>query len=190
MTHTKRQNLQTLVLVPLLAALVFVLSYVSFPIGDISRIHFGNIMCLLSGLLFGPLTGGLAAGLGSMMYDLFNPLYLPEFWITFITKFAMGFAAGLLNRYTMQKWAPKLRLSVSALGGASLYVVLYMIKSILWQRFVLSSPWPAVWPVVATKAVASSINAVLAVMGSVLLAMVLGPALRASGLFQKQARNP
>lgn len=189
MTSTKKHSIKTLVLVPLLAALVFVLSSLSIPIGDISRIHFGNIMCLLSGLLFGPLTGGLAAGLGSMMFDLFNPLYMPEFWITFLTKFAMGFAAGLLNWHTMQKMPAKLRLTVSAFAGSALYVVLYLFKSVIVQRFVVGSAWGAVWPVVATKAVASSINAVLAVAGSVLLALVLGPALKSAGLFTRQQKG-
>lgn len=180
-------QLKTLVLVALLAALVLVLSFISIPIGEISRIHFGNIMCLLSGLLFGPLVGGFAAGLGSMLYDFTNPLYVSEFWITFLTKFAMGFAAGLLNRYVLKALAQKLRLVVSAAGGAALYVVLYLAKSVIVQRFVMASPWPAVWPVVATKAVASSINAVLAVVGSVLLALALGPVLRSAGLFKDQA---
>ena len=48
------------------AALVFVSSMISVPIpvaiGDVTRIHLGNIFCLLSGLVLGPVGGGLAAG--------------------------------------------------------------------------------------------------------------------------------
>lgn len=192
MQRNKRFSIQKLVLVALLAALVFILSQFSIPVGDSSsgsRIHMGNIMCLLSGLLFGPWVGGLAAGVGSMMYDLFSPLYITEFWITFITKFAMGFAAGALNRHLLQSAPEKLRLVVSGMGGAGLYVVLYTIKSIIWQHFVLASPWPAVWPVVATKVVTSSVNAAMAVVGSTMLAMVLTPALRATGLLGPRPRH-
>ena len=70
------------------AALVFVSSMISVPIpvaiGDVTRIHLGNIFCLLSGLVLGPVGGGLAAGLGSALYDMTNrrislprPLPLP-----------------------------------------------------------------------------------------------------------------
>ena len=68
MQTTKRTvNIRTLVLIGVLSAMVFVLSMVSWQIGEVSRIHFGNIMCLLAGVLFGPLVGGVAAGLGSML---------------------------------------------------------------------------------------------------------------------------
>ena len=61
-------------------ALVFVASMISVPIpvaiGDISRIHLGNIFCLLSGLVLGPVSGGLSAGIGSALYDITNPAYI------------------------------------------------------------------------------------------------------------------
>ena len=97
MQQSKKFDMHSVVLVGVLAALVFALSSVEIVIplslGDGTRIHFGNIMCLLAGVLFGPLTGGLAAGFGSMIYDLTHPLFISEFWITFLTKFAMGFVA-------------------------------------------------------------------------------------------------
>ena len=80
----------------LLAALVFVFSWMQIPIGSIARIHLGNVFCALAGLLFGPLTGGLAGGFGSMLFDLTNPAYIAECWITFLTKFFIGFIAGLI----------------------------------------------------------------------------------------------
>ena len=47
------------------AALVFVSSMISIPIpvaiGSVTRIHLGNIFCLLSGFILGPVGGGLAA---------------------------------------------------------------------------------------------------------------------------------
>ena len=65
----------------LLAALVFIFSWIQIPIGQIARIHLGNVFCALSGLLFGPFTGGLASGFGSMLFDLTNPAYIAECWI-------------------------------------------------------------------------------------------------------------
>ena len=78
----------------LLAALVFVFSWMQIPIGSIARIHLGNVFCALAGLLFGPLTGGLAGGFGSMLFDLTNPAYIAECWITFLTKFFIGLYRG------------------------------------------------------------------------------------------------
>lgn len=76
------KHLYRIVAVALLGALVFVSSMLSVPIpvaiGDITRIHLGNIFCLLSGFLLGPVGGGLAAGIGSALYDLTNPAYIAD----------------------------------------------------------------------------------------------------------------
>ena len=93
------EKVQRLVLIGLLAALVFVFTYIGFdvpsPLGK-AKVHMGNVMCLLGGLLFGGVPGGLAAGIGSGLFDLLDPAWAPEFWVTAINKFVMGFAAGVL----------------------------------------------------------------------------------------------
>ena len=182
--QNNRFNIRTLVLLGLLSALVFALSWVSLPVGDISRIHFGNIMCLLSGLLFGPFIGGFASGLGSMLFDFTNPLFISEFWITFITKFAMGFLAGWMYRYGLRHVHEKLRLVLSGLSGSLLYVVLYLCKGAIISHFVKGIPWSGVWVDLSIKAVSSTINGAIAVAGSVLLAMALRPALERAGVFR------
>ena len=69
-----KKAIYRITLTAVFAALVFVSSMLSVPIpvaiGDVTRIHLGNIFCLLSGFVLGPLAGGLAAGLGSALYDL------------------------------------------------------------------------------------------------------------------------
>ena len=58
----KNKKLATIVAVGLMAALVFVGNYLQIKIPNgvlITRIHFGNSMCILAGLLFGALPGGL-----------------------------------------------------------------------------------------------------------------------------------
>ena len=89
-------SVRQLAIIGLLSALVFVFSWIQIPLGEVARIHLGNVFCVLSGLLFGPLAGGLASGFGSMLFDFTNPLYISESWITFITKFFIGF---LVIRY-------------------------------------------------------------------------------------------
>ena len=179
-------NLRFIVLVGILSALVFALSSLSIPIpiplGPVTRIHTGNLMCLLSGLLFGPWAGGLSAGIGSMLFDLSKPEYASEFWITFFTKFCMGFAAGICHYRLLLRFSDKIRLILSALSGSLLYVVLYLAKTALHQHFINGVPWSAVWLILLTASSASLINAAIAVTGSVLLYMPLRPALAASFL--------
>lgn len=73
---SNRFTVRRLAVTGLLSALVFVFSWIQIPIGEVARIHLGNVFCALSGLLFGPLTGGLASGFGSMLFDFTNPLYI------------------------------------------------------------------------------------------------------------------
>ena len=65
---SNRFTVRRLAVTGLLSALVFVFSWIQIPIGEVARIHLGNVFCALSGLLFGPLTGGLASGFGSMLF--------------------------------------------------------------------------------------------------------------------------
>lgn len=188
MHSSNKINLQNLVLIGVLSALVFVLSTISFPVQIMpdanTRIHFGNIMCLVSGVLFGPLVGALSSGIGSMLYDFTNPLYISEFWITFLTKASMGFVAGWLAFYPLKNWKAVPRALVAGLGGQATYILLYLIKTFLMQKYVLGIPTEAIWVVVAGKGLVSTINGVLAVLCCTLIAPVLQGRLAAAGLFK------
>ena len=94
----QHEKVKKIAVTGLLSALVFLFSWVQIPIGDVARLHLGNVFCALSGLLFGPLVGGIASGFGSMLFDFTNPAYIAESWITFITKFAIGFLAGVIAK--------------------------------------------------------------------------------------------
>ncbi len=97
-----------IVLVGMMAALVFVGTYlhldVMTPMGKV-MIHFGNVFCLLAGMLLGGVRGGLAAGIGSMLYDVMDPAYISECWLTFINKFMMAFLCGIIVSYGIKKIA-------------------------------------------------------------------------------------
>lgn len=172
---------QQIALVGVLAAMVFALTYIGIdipsPLG-VCKIHFGNIMCLLSALLFGPMTGGLAAGIGSALYDLTNPAWAPEFWITFINKFAMAYVAGVLYRH-LGGLSQQNRTWISGLGGSLTYSFLYLSKNILSGRFVKGFTWEVALVETATvKLPVTLINGVMAVIFASLLCLALRPALR------------
>ena len=149
------------------AALVFVSSMISVPIpvaiGDVTRIHLGNIFCLLSGLVLGPVGGGLADWLCSALYDMTNPAYIASAPFTFAFKFMLAAVCGWIA------WAKGSRAEnhgqniLAAIAGSATYMVLYL----------------------ATKAVTSGVNAVIAVIVSVPLCAAIRLALKKSHLLEK-----
>ncbi|MDL2288870.1 ECF transporter S component [Oscillospiraceae bacterium OttesenSCG-928-F05] len=181
MATEKRTVLYSLVSVGFMAALTFVGSMIQIPIPtpiDNTRIHLGNVFCLLGGLLLGPLYGGLSAGIGSMFFDLTNPLYIASAPFTFAFKFLMAALCGLVA-----KGRGKVFKIVGAACGAFAYVLLYLAKSFLENVFVLQVELPVVFASVSVKAVTSSINGVLAVIIAVPLYYALSAALRQTEFF-------
>lgn len=187
MNQKTNQKIQRMAVVGMLAALVFVFTYIGIdipsPLGK-TKIHMGNVMCLLSGLLFGGVPGGLAAGIGSGLFDLMDPMWAPEFWITFINKFIMGFVAGIL----MQKLPLQnrtLRSVLAALAGSLSYTALYVIKNILTGHIAKGFDWSvAIGETLTLKLPVSLANGLIAVVCSVLLALALRPALKKAGIFR------
>ena len=181
------EKVQRLVLIGLLAALVFVFTYIGFdvpsPLGK-AKVHMGNVMCLLGGLLFGGVPGGLAAGIGSGLFDLMDPAWAPEFWVTAINKFVMGFVAGVLVHKL--PFSRHVNYWLSGVGGAVSYSTLYVLKNIIWGHFVSGFAWQvAVAETLTVKLPVTLTNALIAVVCSVLLAEALYPALHRAGLFAR-----
>lgn len=170
------------------AALVFVSNYISVPIpvaiGDVSRIHFGNIFCLFSGFMLGPVGGGLAAGIGSGLYDLTNPAYVASAPFTFVFKFLLAAVCGWIAHAKGANAENQARNIIAAVSGSVVYMVLYLGKSFV-QGVLLGSEMGAVLASVATKLATSSINAAIAVVVSVPLCAVIHMALKKTRLLDK-----
>ena len=184
----KKYSIYRMSVIGLMSAMVFVLTNIRIeiptPLGQ-TMLHLGNVMCILSGLLFGGTIGGLASGFGSAIFDLFDPAFAPEFWITFITKFVMGYLAGIISHLKGAGGGDKKQNITGAVIGASAYVVLYISKTIILQYFILNSNLEAVMAVAVTKFIVSSVNALAAVIASIALEAVLRPALKSAGVFEK-----
>lgn len=187
-----KSSIYKIVTVGLLAALVFVSNYLSFPIpvpvGDISRIHLGNVFCLLSGFVMGPVGGGLASGIGAALYDLTNPAYVASAPFTFVFKFLLAFVCGAIahkgklsgNMLGECKISTS-RYFIAAISGSVTYIILYLAKSYITAVLAGSVPEAAAIALV-TKLATSSVNAVLAVVISVPLAAVINKALKSMKL--------
>ena len=65
----KKITVRQIVIIGLMAALCLVSNYFSFPVPigiDKSRIHLGNVFCILSAFMLGPVGGGLARALETL----------------------------------------------------------------------------------------------------------------------------
>lgn len=177
-TAKKRQNLYRIVAVGLMAALVYIGNFMQIKFANDARVHLGNSMCLLAGLLFGGLNGGLASGIGGALYDLFDPVYITSAPFTFLSKFSMGFVAGKLNRTGMKN--EFVRALIAAICGQVIYIILYLGKNFI-EQLILGNPMETAMGVMGTKAVTSCINGGLAVVISIPLYFAIRKALLATG---------
>lgn len=186
--NTRNSTVQRLAVIGLMSAMVFVATNfridIPTPLGK-TMLHFGNVLCILSGLLFGGPIGGLAAGIGSAFFDLLDPVFAPGFMITFAMKFALGFTAGYIAHFGGAQGKSHRRNLIAAISGALLYVVLYVGKTFVTSYFIVGEHLEAVLSVVAVKGMVSLTNAIIAVVVSVALASAILPRLRSVSVFQK-----
>jgi len=185
MEKKKFFSVRNICLMGVMTALVFALTGLGINLPSAlgqTRVHFGNIMCLLSSLLFGPAIGPLAAGFGSALYDLTDPAWAPEFWITFINKYVMSLVAGLVF-HKIRLGRESVRVWFAGVAGILAYVVLYAAKNIFSGVFILGFTYKvAVVEFLTTKLTVTLINGVLAVICAGALALALKPALKKAHL--------
>jgi len=181
-------GLYDIVMVGLMAAIVFVLTYfvkiqIPTPTGPV-MFKAANIFILLSGLLLGGVRGGLAAGLGSMIYDLLDPAYVTESWVTFIRFFLIAFICGIIAYARKSHGENKVQNIIAALVGAISSLVLYAIQCVI-KLMITGSAFTAAVVASAPKLLVSSINAVIAFVFAVILVFPLRAALKRAGIYQK-----
>ena len=171
--------------VGVLSAMVFAANFISIPIGDVSRIHFGNVFCVLSGLLLGPVSAGLCSGLGGFFYDLFNPLYAAEAPITFCLKFVLGFVAGFVAHGFGRHGESRLFNAVGAVAGSLSYVVVYLLKNFINEFYILRNPIETVVTKLVIKGSSSVVNGITAVIVALILLPAFKKAMKSSGISEK-----
>ena len=160
-----------------MAALVFVITYFRIPLLG-SKIHFSNAMCLLAGLLFGPLSGGLAAGIGSFLYDIIGGYDLIQCLITFVSKFIMAWLCAKIAYSGGANAENKIKNVAASVIGALSYVVLYMLKTFIYQKFIYGLQLDAAGAVMLAKLPASLINAIAAMIVTPIIFVLVAPAIK------------
>ena len=180
-----KMNAVSLCFTAVMAAMVYVVTLFRFPLLG-SKVHFANAVCLLSGMLLGPVQGGIAAGLGSALYDgLAGGYDFINVIITFVSKFAMAFVCGAIINHSSRGKDRVDRTLLAAICGALTYVLLYMMKTYVYNQFVYGYPMDVVLETMLSKFIPSIINACVAIVAAPLFYHAVLPALRASGLLKR-----
>lgn len=191
MENKKGFTLRDLVLVGVMAAVVFVVTYL-IKIGPIptpagpTQLKLGNAFCLLGGILLGKTKGGLAAGIGSMLFDLTNPAFVSDAPITLINFFLMAFVCGAIAWANGAEGKNNKQNILAAVAGALTYLALYFLKNIV-LLMLAGSTFYAAAIAISTKMLFSSINAVLAVVVASILAPAFRRGLEGAGIYKKFA---
>ena len=162
--------------IAIMAAFVFAATNIKIdiptPLGK-TMVHMGNIICVLSGLLFGPVHGGLAAGIGSAIFDL-----------TFIMKFLMGFIAGKIANTGKKSQGKVILGTVCGIFG---YRIIYLAKEVILHYFILKSPWETVLGVLLSTNLISILSMIWNIIASVMLYNLIAPSLKKAGIIKDYA---
>lgn len=188
---SKRFTVYDLVIVGVTAAIIFALTYlvrieIPTPLGP-TNLKLANAFILIFAMLFGGLRGGLAGGIGSMIFDLLNPAYVASAPFTLVFFFLMGFVCGIISGIGKTKGHQMLCNIIGGVAGSLTYFVLHIGKSLI-ESLLLGNAFIVALIDCSTKMITSGINAVIAVVISVLLVQVLSPVMARSGIFDKLGR--
>lgn len=114
--------------------------YIPTAIGK-TMIHFGNIFCLLSGLLLAASGAGWLPGIGSAFFDVMDPLFVSSAPFTLVFKFAMGAVCGVIAHSGGSRGEKKAKNIIGALCGSVSYVILYLGKNFVEGYYLHHNPY-------------------------------------------------
>ncbi len=171
----------------LMAAFVFTATYLRIeiptPMGK-TMLHFGNIFCLLSGLLLGAKKGGAAAGIGSMIFDILGG-WADSAPFTLVFKFLMAYLCGKIA-YSGKHQATSLPFNIiGAVTGSLTYTALYIGKTFFTGYYLNHLALEAVIADIIPKLTASLTNGVTAVVVSIILLPIFRQVMNKSGISVK-----
>lgn len=172
-----KQNFSTkeLVHIGIFSSFVFIFSYISItiPLGtDTTRLHLGNVMCILSGLVLGAKKGGFSAGIGSFFFDLSNPLFVNSAPFTLIFKFFIGYLSGKICNLKNNKGLNVTYNIIGGVIGSTTYVILYLSKSFI-SNFLVGMELNANLVMLTQKFFVSFTNGIIAVLFAVPISIAI-----------------
>ena len=191
MQQNKKFNVYKLATIGLMAALVFVSTNIQFMIpalggGSPTRIHFGNAAALLSGFILGPIGGAFSAAIGFSIYDLTSTYGAAAVVWTFAFRFIMVFVGGAISHFKGAKAEKFILNLVAGIAASVLYMVLHIGRNFITEYFLMPDMENVtVYANLTRRIMASSINAVIAVILSTIVYKAVYEALKSSGILNK-----
>jgi len=190
MTNEKKSpaySPRLIAMIGVMGAVVFAVHYIPrIPIGmgPFASVHVGNSSCLLAGFILGPIPGGIAAGIGTFFYSYgVMGSTLPTAIFAMIFKGLMGYFCGLIAYGGGAETRNPMRNYLAAIAGQVIFMSLHLSRAYIVDRFLLAEITPEMVLVRLTaNSLASTINAVAAVLISVPLAFTLRKGLEKAGI--------
>lgn len=124
MSKTKRLLLE-ITCIGVLSALSYVGVMINIPIpSPLGRplIHLGNLIVIISALIFGGFIGGISGSIGMGLYDLIAGYDVWSIARTIILKFVMGVVVGLIYHRLIKKEKRPLMAYQLIIGSIFLFV--------------------------------------------------------------------
>jgi len=171
----KNFSTKDIVFVGMFSALVFVFSNISIVIplgGDNTRLHLGNVLCIVSGLVLGGKLGGLSSGIGSFFFDLSNPLFIGSAPFTLIFKFFIGYLSGKIGYLNNKNGLNSKYNIIGGILGSVVYICLYISKGFI-SNTLIGMELNANIIMALQKSSISLLNALIAVAFSIPISMAI-----------------
>ncbi|WP_099205512.1 ECF transporter S component [Scatolibacter rhodanostii] len=187
-TMEKKDKIKQMAVLAMMTALSFLGPFINIPISigfGNTMIHVGNAVCLVASLLIGGVWGGLAGGLGMALYDLTNPMFAMYSPFTFVQKFAMGFLCGKIAFGKAGTERSFKRNLLGTIVGVLANIFFAQLNALIVDSLIMGQNWMAVLTAGGAKLVVNLINAVLAVIISLILYPPVQKAMKQSKLWDK-----
>ncbi|HCS67176.1 MAG TPA: riboflavin transporter [Oribacterium sp.] len=190
MKNSKTYRLALAALFAALSYVVFTFLQIKIPVGaDMTSIHLGNAVVVLGAFIIGGPLGGLAGAIGMSIGDLLDPVYAPLVPKTLFCKLLIGlitgFVAHKLGGITKTD-DPKHVLTWTILAAACGLIFNIFADPIIgyWYKILVLGKAAADLSL-KINFVATTINAVVSLVVSVVVYAALRPALKKAGFFLK-----
>ncbi len=190
MKNSKTYKLALAALFAALSYVVFTFLQIKIPVGaDMTSIHLGNAVVVLGAFVIGGPLGGLAGAIGMSIGDLLDPVYAPLVPKTLLCKLLIGVITGFVahklggitktdNRAHVLRWT-----IIAAICGLAFNVFADPVIGYWYKILILGKP--AAELSLKINFAATTINAVVSLIVSVIVYNAVRPALQKAGYFLK-----
>ena len=167
-----------------LGSVIFALAFDAFF--SASQVAMGGITGLAQ--VINVLLPGLSVGLLAFLLNV--PLFLAGwkfigFHLLASSLFSMAVSSAAIDAIAAAYTFPAMDPMLAAICGALTYVLLYMLKTYVYNQFVYGYPMDVVLETMLSKFIPSIINAGVAIVAAPLFYHAVLPALRTSGLLKR-----